>query len=325
LNKAEISRALEAISTKLAHEQVRWALVGSANLALHGINVIPGDIDIISDRESAYRIGSLLRDSEVTPVTNAQSEDMRSYLGKYLIEGVEVEVMGDVWRKVGQEWTNISEWVLSEPARVRVGKVDLPCCPLEKELIAYEISGREGDDDKVRRIRAALRSQDQPDTPEPAINGTRAQCIVIRNGEVLFGHGKDHHFFIGGRLEDGETPEQAALRELTEEANVEGTILFRIDEPASPDRLSSAYSDHATFLVDIGQQMPILGCDPEEADSGDEITLAGLEMVPLSDIAAFTWIDIRYFASLVSECIRRNAVFPWMGGMNDLLRIWRVK
>jgi 8-oxo-dGTP pyrophosphatase MutT (NUDIX family) len=325
LNKAEISRALETISAKLAHEQVRWALVGSTNLALHGINVIPGDIDIISDRESAYRIGSLLRHSEVTPVTNAQSEDMRSYLGKYLIEGVEVEIMGDVWRKVGQEWTNISEWVLSAPARVRVGKVDLPCCPLEKELIAYEISAREGDDDKVQRIRAALRSQDQPDAHAPAINGTRAQCIVIQNGEVLFGYGKGHHFFIGGRLEDGETPEQAALRELTEEANVEGTILFRIDEPASPDRLSSVYSDHATFLVDIGEQMPILGTDPEEADPGDEISLAGLEMVPLTDIAAFTWIDIRYFASLVSECVKRNAEFPWLGEMNDLLRIWRVK
>jgi ADP-ribose pyrophosphatase YjhB (NUDIX family) len=325
LNNAEISRALETISTKLAHEQVRWALVGSTNLALHGINVIPGDIDIISDRESAYRIGSLLRHSEVTPVTNAQSEDMRSYLGKYLIEGVEVEVMGDVWRKVGQEWTNISEWVLSAPARVRVGEVDLPCCPLEKELIAYEISAREGDDDKVQRIRAALRSQDHTDAHAPTISGTRAQCIVIQNGEVLFGYGEDHHFFIGGRMEDGETPEQAALREMTEEANVEGTILFRIDEPASPDRLSSVYSDHATFLVDIGQQMPILGSDPEEADSGDEISLAGLEMVPLSDIAAFTWIDIRYFASLVSECVKRNAGFPWLCEMNDLLRIWRVK
>jgi 8-oxo-dGTP pyrophosphatase MutT (NUDIX family) len=325
LNKDEIGKAIETLCTKVAGEDVRWAIIGTANLALHGIDIVPGDIDIIADRESAFKIGSLLKEYEASPVAHRQAESMRSYLGRFLVENVEVEVMGDVWRKVGQEWTNISEWVLSSPGTLRIGQMDLPACPLEKELIAYEISGREGDQGKVQKIREALHSEAQPGSTARAINGTRVQSIVIQDSRVLFGHGKGHHFFIGGALEDGETLEEGARRELREEANVEGNILFQVSEPASPGQLSSIYANAATFLVDIGQQTPALGRDPEETEVGDAVSLAGLEMPPLSDIAAFTWIDIRYFASLRSECIKRSASFPWLDELNDLLRIWRVR
>jgi len=148
---------------------------------------------------------------------------------------------------------------------------------------------------------------------------TRVQSIVIQHNRVLFGYGKGHHFFIGGGLEEGETPEQATLRELNEEARVNGTILFRISEPASPESLASVYSAHVTFLVDIQGQIPLLGYDPEETDTGYQISLAGLQLIPLDMVGSFTEIDRNYFRYLLKECTQRGLVFPWTKEMQNLI------
>ena len=152
---------------------------------------------------------------------------------------------------------------------------------------------------------------------------TRVQAIVIQNDRVLFGYGKGYHFFPGGGLERWETPEQGALRELKEEANVSGTILFGITEPATPDALASEFDRHFTFLVDIEDQTPRLGYDPEETDTGDRISLAGLDLIPLDRVESFTRIDIDYFTSLVLQCRRKNMDFPWLGKMEKLITVWR--
>ncbi len=143
----------------------------------------------------------------------------------------------------------------------------------------------------------------------------RVQALVVQDGGVLFGFGKGVHFFPGGGLETGETPEQGALRELKEETNVEGNVIFRLSQDIFPDTV--------TFLVDIWHQVPTLGYDPEETDTGDRISLAGIEMIPLERFGSFTQIDIDYFKVLVNECQTRNAAFPWLGKMKNLITQWR--
>ena len=148
---------------------------------------------------------------------------------------------------------------------------------------------------------------------------TRVQAIIIQNNCVLFGYGKGHHFFIGGGLEEGETPEEATLRELKEEARVNGTILFRIREPASPEQLASSYNAHVTFLVDIQDRIPLLGYDPEETDTGDQISLAGLQLIPLDRKELFTEIDKQYFRYLMAECTHKGLEYPWCKAMRHLI------
>jgi len=146
---------------------------------------------------------------------------------------------------------------------------------------------------------------------------TRVQAIVIQNDRVLFGYGKGYHFFPGGGLEDGETPEQGALRELKEEANVDGDILLRFNRDVFPHT--------QTFLVDIGEQVPSLGFDPEETDKGDQISLAGIELIALDRTGSFTSIDIDYFRLLSAECQKHEVVFPWLGKMDTLITGWRQR
>ena len=62
----------------------------------------------------------------------------------------------------------------------------------------------------------------------------------------------------GGGIDENETPEKAALRELKEECNVEGKIIRVISH--------SSYSDddeNYTYLINIGDQEPKMGSDPE--------------------------------------------------------------
>ena len=57
---------------------------------------------------------------------------------------------------------------------------------------------------------------------------TRAVVILIKDDEILLMHrkkkGNEYFVFLGGGVEDGETVEQAAIRELEEESTIEAKI-----------------------------------------------------------------------------------------------------
>jgi 8-oxo-dGTP pyrophosphatase MutT (NUDIX family) len=91
----------------------------------------------------------------------------------------------------------------------------------------------------------------------------RAQCIVRREDKLLIVHhdnGKTSWWCLpGGGVEQGETPAEAALRELREECCVDGVII------RETSRWTYLAEDETfTFLVDIGDQTPSLGTHPTD-------------------------------------------------------------
>lgn len=91
----------------------------------------------------------------------------------------------------------------------------------------------------------------------------RSQCIIVRNSKILMvkhrQNGEEWRCLPGGAIEKGESPEAAALRELFEECCVHGEIIKKTSEYFDP--FSNGYN--YTFWVDIGNQIPVLGEDPE--------------------------------------------------------------
>lgn len=150
--------ALRIIYDRLTHQNIRWVLVGSVSLALNGVNIEPEDIDILTDKEGAYRINELIKEYEVRPVKFGQTETVKSHLGEFLIRGIKVEVMGDMWEKVRGEWQDMTRQRLTAPRIIRFPGMDLPISQLADQLASYEASGREKDVAKVQRIREALGS-----------------------------------------------------------------------------------------------------------------------------------------------------------------------
>ena len=120
----------------------------------------------------------------------------------------------------------------------------------------------------------------------------RAQCIVHKNSKLLLTkHRKDEDEWWclpGGGIEDGETPQAAALRELKEECSVDGKVVARISHITYP-RDSESY----TYLIDIGDQEPRLGVDPEMTE-------------PV--LVAISWLSLR-------EIPERDRVFLWWSGL----------
>lgn len=92
----------------------------------------------------------------------------------------------------------------------------------------------------------------------------RSQAVVVRNGKILMVKEKiDGRIFFnlpGGGIEKGETPEEAAIRELKEEANVDGKIIRKLSVQYKADNAGEVH----TFLVDVDEnQTPSQGIDPE--------------------------------------------------------------
>jgi 8-oxo-dGTP diphosphatase len=118
----------------------------------------------------------------------------------------------------------------------------------------------------------------------------RAQCIVHRGRRLLMVQEADadgtHWCLPGGGMEEGETPEAAALRELWEECGVRGQILREV---------SQVYFENGeryhTFLIDIGEQAPRPPDDPEARETSPSVrAVAWWSLDQISEMdRAFLW------------------------------------
>jgi len=129
----------------------------------------------------------------------------------------------------------------------------------------------------------------------------RAQCLVIRDSKILMMKnsldGDEWYCTPGGGIEPGETPDQAALRELQEECNVAGVIIKKTSEWQCPYDEDKLY----TYQVDIGDQTPSLGYDPELIDNPILVDVRWMALNKLTEVdRAYLWaaglISIPQFA-----------------------------
>lgn len=112
----------------------------------------------------------------------------------------------------------------------------------------------------------------------------RSQSMVIRGNRILLVEhqlfGRDFFNLPGGGIEENETPEQAALRELEEECRVKGTLVRPLTIEYKPDLESRVF----TFLVEIPEDaVAKTGIDPELP--ADEQSIIGVKWMRLDEIA----------------------------------------
>ncbi|MDB5083150.1 MAG: hydrolase [Bacilli bacterium] len=145
----------------------------------------------------------------------------------------------------------------------------------------------------------------------------RAQAIIIRDEKMLFAYGfagnrnQLRHFFIGGAVETYETASQAVLRELQEEAQVKGEIIFQFSQEVAENA--------RTFLIDIGDQKCILGYDPEESSlAAEDRSLKDIIWIDLKDKHKFTDIDKKYLVQLITECQLREYTPSWINTVREI-------
>lgn len=121
---------------------VNWVVTGSLGLALQGVPLTPHDIDIQTDAAGAYRIAELFADRVVQPVALSTKGTMRSHFGALQVDGMKVEIMGDVQhQREDGSWEPPPD--LSRIKRqVDVAGMRVPVLSLEHERDAYAKMGR---------------------------------------------------------------------------------------------------------------------------------------------------------------------------------------
>jgi hypothetical protein len=135
----EVLRKLHA---ELAGGPVTWVVTGSCGFALQGAPVEPHDIDIQSNESGVYEIERRFSEFSVKKVTFSATDRMRSHFGALSINGIKVELMGDIQKRLEDgDWeapVNLEKY----KQVVVVEGMALPVLSLAYEHTAYLKLGR---------------------------------------------------------------------------------------------------------------------------------------------------------------------------------------
>jgi hypothetical protein len=147
---------LRHIVERLRDSDIVWAVTGSLGMALQSIDILVHDIDLQTDEQGAYAIERQLAEYVVKPVHYLQSDRMRSHLGELDINGIQVEIIGAIQKRIDEQtWeepVNVAEhWQCVELDGMRI-----PVLSLEYEYEAYSKMGRM---EKAQKIKEWLQSR----------------------------------------------------------------------------------------------------------------------------------------------------------------------
>ena len=155
---------LRKIYTRLKNCDITWVVTGSLGFALQNVPAIPHDIDLQTDEAGAYEIERLFSEYVTRNVVFSSAEHIRSHFGALTIDGIKVEIMGDISKRL--EDGTWEEPVELERYRqcVEVEGMRVPVLSLEYEYQAYMKLGRIEKAQMLRKVlQDRIKKQDSHD------------------------------------------------------------------------------------------------------------------------------------------------------------------
>lgn len=100
--EAQYLVTLHNLYSRLKDCNAIWVITGSVGMALQGLDLEVHDIDIQTDRSGAFEIESRFSENILEHVRCCPSERISSYFGKLEINGIQVEIMGDLQKRIDE-------------------------------------------------------------------------------------------------------------------------------------------------------------------------------------------------------------------------------
>ena len=132
--------ALKIIYFKLKDKKVKWAIIGSTNTALQGMNIAPNDLDIITNPDDLKIFKEVLKEYVVKPICKKPPYKKgypEFYELKLNIEGIKVHIIGEYDNDVYYSRVSKGNIIL-----IDLDNLKIPCFTLEAEAQAYEETNR---------------------------------------------------------------------------------------------------------------------------------------------------------------------------------------
>ena len=133
---------LRQIHDRLNDGSVNWVVTGSLGFALQGIPVVPDDIDIQTDGPGAYEIERRFPEAVADEVAFSASDRIRSHFGSLEIDGVRVEIMGDIEKRDANGAWGAAVDLQTHRRLADFEGMTIPVLSLEYECEAYMKLGR---------------------------------------------------------------------------------------------------------------------------------------------------------------------------------------
>ncbi len=91
-----------------------WCMIGTTSLVLHGLENKSEDIDIVTDREGAKKLETLLANFKVAESSDILNDHMDSRISQYLIGGIRISILSDLKLKMANGWVKMLEIIRSK-------------------------------------------------------------------------------------------------------------------------------------------------------------------------------------------------------------------
>lgn len=144
--------AIQTFAARMVQHRLPWALIGSANLALQGMDMQPKDIDVVVRPDDLARVREIFTaegPTDITEVRHTAGEPTREF--GLILGGVLVQVLTESERGV-----YVTKLLAGRVTRARLGETEIPCLALDAEADAYDATARS---EKAQRIREFLAAQ----------------------------------------------------------------------------------------------------------------------------------------------------------------------
>lgn len=135
-------KVLEKLYVRLKDRDIDWVVTGSLGLWLRGLDTEVNDIDIQTDRLGAYQIERIFSEFTLKPVAFSSAEKIQSHLGALKIDGIKVEIMGDIQKRDAEGRWDSPVDLREYREYVEIEGMQIPVLSLAYEYEAYLRLGR---------------------------------------------------------------------------------------------------------------------------------------------------------------------------------------
>lgn len=124
------------LQKKISNYDINWVIIGSVGLIFQGVQIVPKDIDILTDKTGFYWFRDNYNFNLKNKFKYSKLEKSRSFFGSLKKNGIMIEVMAELENKFNDDWE--LHQGLSQKIHIQFNNIRIPVVPLPYEQYICE-------------------------------------------------------------------------------------------------------------------------------------------------------------------------------------------